>query len=223
MDYEPDDPPREPETPIESLVIAVEPPAPGEPAALVLPPGFPPAQLSTETDLPTPADPAADRHAQVLERLDALRGLIDREIRAEATREKIVDRLHAELQEYKNDLLLKMLRPVLVDLIQLHDDMGKLAAAVDAADPASERVGRLVAGFQQGVEDILYRQGVEAFRVDGEAFDPRQQRAVSAVPNDDPARSRTIAARLRPGFRLDDRVIRPEVVSVHAAAAEPPG
>src|SRR5689334_16485510 len=32
-------------------------------------------------------------------RLDALQTLFEREIRAEATREKVVDRLHAELQE----------------------------------------------------------------------------------------------------------------------------
>ena len=47
-------------------------------------------------------------------RFDALQTLFEREIRAEATREKVVDRLHAELQEYKQGLLLGILRPVFV-------------------------------------------------------------------------------------------------------------
>src|SRR5262249_13351596 len=62
-------------------------------------------------------------------RLDGLQAQFDREVRAESTREKVVDRLHAELQEYKQDLLLGVLRPVFVDLIQLHDDIGKMVAA----------------------------------------------------------------------------------------------
>jgi len=145
-------------------------------------------------------------------RLDTLQNAFDREIRAEATREKVVDRLHAELQEYKQDLLLNTLRPVFIDLVQLHDDIGKVAAAPTEGG----RLAGLLEGFQQGIEDILYRQGVEPFEVEGDAFDPRRQRAVATVPTDDPALNKTVAARLRKGFRAGDRVIRPEIVSVYA-------
>ncbi len=116
-------------------------------------------------------------------KLDALPTLFDREIRAESTREKVVDRLHAELQEYKQGLLLGILRPVFVDLIQLHDDMGKMVAA--QAEPEGEvaRLLDLIRGFQQGIEDILYRQGVEPFALDDDAFDPRRQRAALYRPD----------------------------------------
>jgi molecular chaperone GrpE len=150
-------------------------------------------------------------------RLDQLQTLFEREIRAEATREKIVDRLHAELQEYKQDLLLKVLRPVFLDLIQLHDDIGKMAEAAraDVVNDTSRWVDTL-RGFQQGIEDILYRQGVEPFAAEAGVFDPRRQRAVATVPTEDPARNKTIANRLRKGFQAGDKVIRPEVVSVYA-------
>jgi molecular chaperone GrpE len=149
-------------------------------------------------------------------RLEALQTRFDREIRAESTREKVVDRLHAELQEYKQDLLLNTLRPVFIDLIQLHDDIGKVAVIGDESPEEVRRLVVLMEGFQQGIEDILYRQGVEPFRVEGDAFDPRRQRAVSTVPTDDPDRAKSVATRLRKGFQSAERVIRPEIVSVFA-------
>ena len=143
-------------------------------------------------------------------KLDALATAFDREIRAESTREKIVDRLHAELQEYKQDLVLSLMKPVYLDLIQLHDDVGKMAAA-----SAIDQNGWM-ANVRQGIEDILYRQGVEPFTTDLDDFDARKQRAITTVPTEDSALNRKVASRMRPGFAAGDRVIRPEVVSVYA-------
>ena len=154
-------------------------------------------------------------------KLDALSTLFDREIRAESTREKVVDRLHAELQEYKQGLILGILRPVFVDLIQLHDDMGKMVAAQPEPDGEVARLLDLIRGFQQGIEDVLYRQGVEPFSLDDDAFDPRRQRALSTLPTDDPARNKHVATRLRKGFQAGDKVIRPEMVTVFAFKEKP--
>ncbi len=149
-------------------------------------------------------------------RLTGLQTLFDREIRAEATRERIVDRLHAELQEYKQDLLLKVQRPIFIDLIQLHDDIGKMIEAQPADEPdrAAALLGTLES-IRTAIEDTLYRQGVEPFQNEGKEFDPRRQRSVTTVPTDDPERNKTIAGRLRPGFQAGDKLIRPEIVSVH--------
>jgi molecular chaperone GrpE len=192
-----------------------------------------PAYESIATDagldpvIPEPdrVDPTLEAIASLGEglnrKLDALSTLFDREIRAEATREKVVDRLHAELQEYKQGLLLGILRPVFVDLIQLHDDMGKMIAA--QAEPEGEvaRLLALIQGFQQGIEDILYRQGVEPFALVDDAFDPRRQRALSTVPTDDPGLNKRVAARLRKGFQAVDKVIRPEMVTVYSYKEKP--
>ena len=45
--------------------------------------------------------------------------------------------------------------------------------------------------IQTAIEDILYRQGVEPFAVEGTEFDPRKQRAVSTQATDDPALNKT--------------------------------
>ena len=150
-------------------------------------------------------------------RLDSLQTLMERELRAEVARERVVDRLHAELQEYKQDLLLKVQRPIFLDLIQLHDDIGKMMEVRPPDDTEPERaaaVRGILESIRTAIEDILYRQGVEPFAAEGDGFDPRRQRAVSTVPTDDPARNKTIAGRLRKGFQAGEKLIRPEIVSV---------
>jgi molecular chaperone GrpE len=219
--------------PIEDEILVTPEPEPDPVAeagvAYVVPP---PAYDSIATEVPesieetrpapAPPDlsPAIEAIASLGEglhrRLDGLQTLFDREIRAEATREKVVDRLHAELQEYKQGLILGILRPVFVDLIQLHDDIGKIVAGQAEPSEDAARLVELMRGFQQGIEDILYRQGVEPFTVEDDAFDPRRQRAFATVPTDDPDQAKRVAARLRKGFRSGEKVIRPEIVSVYA-------
>lgn len=148
--------------------------------------------------------------ADLARKVDGLQATFEREIRAEATREKVVDRLHAELQEYKNDLLMKVLRPIILDLIQLHDDMGK---RIDS-DPESPFALELNL-YRQGIEDALYRQGVEPFQTDDGPFDPRRQRAVRTEPTDHPDLNKQLAGRLRPGFRSGDKILRLELVAVY--------
>jgi len=161
---------------------------------------------------------------QINQRLAGLQAQFDREVRAEATRERIVDRLHAELQEYKQDLLLRIQRPIFIDLIQLHDDIGKMTRSTTApggdgeADERGAAFRCTLESIQVAIEDVLYRQGVEPFRGEGEAFDPRRQRALTTVPTDREDLAKTIAERLRPGFQAGDKIIRPELVSVYTLA-----
>jgi molecular chaperone GrpE len=158
-------------------------------------------------------------------RLDSLQTTFDRELRAEATRERVIDRLHAELQEYKQDFLLKVQRPIFIDLIQLHDDIGKMVETRPASGAEPERnqaICGVIESIQTAIEDILYRQGVEPFTMEGDEFDPRKQRAVSTQVTDDPKLNKRVASRLRKGFQAGDKLIRPEVVIVFTFRAVPP-
>ncbi len=194
------------------------------------PPGKPPVE-PPPTSLSEPAilDALSALREDVGRRIDALRSTFERELRGEASRERIVDRLHAELQDYKQDLLLKVQRPIFIDLIQLHDDVGKMAAARPAADSdaaATASFRGLLESIQTAIEDILYRQGVEPFSLDSTEFDPKRQRALSTSPTEDAALNKTVAARIRKGFAAGEKLIRPELVSVYLlrqALPDPPG
>lgn len=173
------------------------------------------AEAHSALELARETREAIDRLGEQLnQRLAGLQSQFDREVRAESNRERIVDRLHAELQEYKQDLLLKIQRPIFIDLIQLHDDIGKMARAQDVDGDRRETLESI----QVAIEDVLYRQGVEPYRGEGDAFDPRRQRALTTVPTDREDQAKTIAERLRPGFLAGEKVIRPELVSVYTLA-----
>ena len=205
----------DPEMPAEVVAAILESataPAPPAPAAEVEP-----AVVEPEVDVRQIVDRLGDRLEQ---RLAALQAQFDREVRAEASRERVVDRLHAELQEYKQDFLLKVQRPIFVDLIQLHDDIGKMAEAQERATDG-DAVRGMLESIQTAVEDILYRQGVEPFRNQAEAFDPRRQRAVTTTPTEDPALAKTVAQRLRAGFQSGEKIIRPEIVTVYTLRTDP--
>jgi molecular chaperone GrpE len=190
-----------------------EPVRADEPVPPVAPPPVEPPGI------PTVLESVRVLSDQVNGRLEVIQAMVERELRAEMTRERVVDRLHAELQEYKQDLLLKVMRPVFVDLIQLHDEIGKMEdirqSAASDADPEIDTVGPLLDSIRTGIEDILYRQGVEPFQHEQGSFDARRQRAVTTVTTDDPELNKTVATRIRKGFQAGDKVIRPELVSVY--------
>ena len=158
-------------------------------------------------------------------RIDALRSTFERELRAEASRERIVDRLHAELQDYKQDLLAES------SAADLHrpDSASRRRRQDDRGPGLCRPLGRglrpafrgLLESIQTAIEDILYRQGVEPFSLETGEFDPRRQRAISTAPTDDPALNKTVAARIRKGFAAGEKLIRPELVSVFLVASGP--
>ena len=138
--------------------------------------GFSP--LSHDNSLRTLEDPLSQSGtlvamgellAQLKDSVQELKTGFDDKIKFDAGREAVIDSLHAEIQEYKADLALTILKPVALDLINLHDDIGKIIFAhrAEEADTAITLL-KLIASFQSDVEDILYRNGFEAFTT-GEA------------------------------------------------------
>jgi molecular chaperone GrpE len=204
-----------------------EPPAPPSPAAEVAPiPML--AEPSGSSSQPSPeaaTAPAAENDPilvaleQLKKKSDDLRAHFDEKLRYDAGREAVIDRLHEELQEYKADLVLKINKPLALEMIQIYDALSELIASRSTAggEAAVEaKLMRALGNLQTDIEDALYRHGYEPFTTDQPLFDPRRQRVRKAVPADDPTRDKTIAERVRRGFRYEGKnVVRPEIVNVY--------
>jgi len=146
-----------------------------------------------------------------------LQAAFDARLRYDGAKEEIIDRLHCEVQEYKADMALRIFKPIVSDLINLYDDMGKMqdhwkTKAVD--NELATRLLRMFGEFRLDIEGILEKYGFPSFENIGLDFEPRCQRIMKKVVTNDQAKHRTLAARVRKGFMHGDQVFRPEFVNV---------
>lgn len=118
---------------------------------------------------------------------------------------EVIDRLHAENEKLRRNESQKALLPGVRELMKLADDWRSRGNALrDGADPA-----QLCVEVVEDVTLILQRQGVEEFWPEpGTEFDRHEHRAVGTRPTDDAALDGTVVTARRPGYRVDDRVVR---------------
>jgi molecular chaperone GrpE (heat shock protein) len=140
--------------------------------------------------------------------------LFESKIRHDEVRARQVDALHGELEQYRRGLTHEFLRPVLTDLVRLHDDLAVQVEGVDEED-RPDGPAHIAAYVRGSIEETLARNGVESYTVDEPVVDRRRQKVIGLVATDDPALDRTVARRARPGFRFDDKILRPEWVHAY--------
>ena len=158
----------------------------------------------------------------VAEGIEYVRKLVEERYALDRFREGQVDKLHAELQGYKSDLIAKAVRPVLQSLIRLHDDLGKVVCALRQEDPSAlthERLLKLLGGFREDVEMALDHNGVSTFGTGAEEFDPRRQKVVRTVETSEQALVGRLAARVRPGFEQGETILEKERVAVYVLSS----
>jgi len=155
---------------------------------------------------------------QIQDQLLLLQRDFEGKLKYDAHKDKVIDRLHDELQEYKQDLLKKHLLTVILDVIKIADDIRKWLHHFRALEPAQRdplKLFRYLEAIPTDLEDVFYWHGVKPFASTEGAFDPTRQRVVKKVSTTDPSKDKTIARSLRPGYIWDDKVIRQEMVAVY--------
>lgn len=144
----------------------------------------------------------AEELASVARRLDELARLRRHDV-------ELVDRLHEENGKLRQGELTEAMGPLLRGLIRLHDQMSSLGAD----DPQS------VAGIlrKQLLQVLDISADVRPYiAVPGSPFDPTRHLALRGIGTDDPARDRTVARGVRPGFvRGASTVLRPAEAEVY--------
>lgn len=153
----------------------------------------------------------------LLEQLHKLHAAFDAKVRYDEVRERHFESMSKELAAHRQGLYQAPVRTILLDLAAMYDD---LTNAINSAADCPETAEAL-AFFRGTVEQILARNGVARFSVDDTMVDRTRQKVISVVETSDPSTDRRVAVRLRPGFTWDDRMLRPEWVSVYVTRAMP--
>jgi molecular chaperone GrpE len=177
------------------------------------------AEAATAGPEPELASGAVEVGRVLNDGFERIRALIEQQNELDRFREEMVDRLHADLQSYRSDLVAKAVRPVLHSMIRLHDDVGKLLDALgrEPADQVTaERLIELLAGFREDVGIALEQNGVTAFHGATEEFDPRRQTAARTIECADASLAGRVAALALPGFEHGETLLQKERVVVYA-------
>lgn len=174
--------------------------------------------LRNETDFPEDAGAMAMTFSKIEEQLDQLHEEFQSKLRYDAHKDRMIDKLHKELQEYKGDIFKKYFKSMILDLIQTSDSIRKLTEYYNSQDPSEYDPNKLInilESIPSDMDDFFYRQGVNAYTCDGTTFDATRQKILKTYETSEKSKDKTIAKHLRPGYEWEDKVIRPEMVAVY--------
>jgi len=174
-----------------------------------------PAEIHPVKDI---AGVIAPQLIKIVHRIDILHQDFESRLKYDTHKNKIIDNLHKDLQDYKNDFLKKYLKSVIMDVIQIIDNIRKLANHYKGRTLSEDdalKLAELLESIPSDLEDLFYRHGVKPFICEGESFDPTRQRVLKTVDTADESKDKSVAERIRPGYEMDGKVIRPEMITAY--------
>ena len=177
-----------------------------------------------DQEKPESADEPADASTEILQALRELADSSERyHVRAEH-REGVIDHLHSEVDRLRRGERRGLLRPLLVEMCRLRNDLLRQADDLPP-DFDAERARVLLRSYADSMELALEDNGVVTYAPEeGTIFEPRMQRRVGGEPTSDPAVAGRVARVRRHGY-LDVEANTPitpaEVVLFSAVSAAP--
>lgn len=183
------------------------------------------------TEVPNEADAS---QTELLAKLDAvqqalatLQKTFDDKIAEDTHKNGLFDNMHRELVRYQNGALDKIVDTIALDIIQLVDTTKghvRVYEKKEATEENYKKLLRIVKGIAEDLEDILYRQNIESYRVPGHEVDTRRQKIIQTMPTDDKSKDNLVAVRAADGYEKGDKVLRPERIKIfkYEASSETP-
>lgn len=172
--------------------------------------------------------------SELLAKLDAVQQALatlqqsfDDKIAEDTHKNGLFDNMHRELVRYQNGALDKIVDTIALDIIQLVDTTKGHVRVYEKKEPTEEnykKLIRIVKGIAEDLEDILYRQNIESYRVPGHEVDTRRQKIIQTMPTDDKSKDNLVAVRAADGYEKGDKVLRLERIKIfkYEASSETP-
>jgi molecular chaperone GrpE (heat shock protein) len=145
-------------------------------------------------------------------------------IKYDEHKNKIIDDLHEQLQDFRDGIIKKHLLSMITDVIKIIDDIRKFKSHHKNSTPPENAAGLFLDFMDQitsDLEDLFTFQGIYSFSCKGNTFDSARQRVIKRIETDDPGKDKHLAERIRPGYEWEGKVIRPEMVSIYAYNEQP--
>lgn len=180
--------------------------------------------IGTPNEVPAPQEELLVKLDAVQQALAGLQQTFDDKIAEDTHKNGLFDNMHRELVRYQNGALDKIVDTIALDIIQLVDTTKGHVRVYDKKEPTEEnykKLLRIVKGIAEDLEDILYRQNIESYRVPGHEVDVRRQKIIQTIPTDDKSKDNLIAVRAADGYEKGDKVLRPERIKIFKYETNP--
>lgn len=151
------------------------------------------------------------------EKMDHMNQLFTQKIMHTAHEEQIVDKMHAELQKYKGDMYAQLVRPILLDIIEIRDSMRRISESF-LSKPEEERHVPLetFSSYMSDIQDILEKNNIAIYdSEEGEEFNASKQKIIKKVTTPVGELHGKIAESLGSGYDYMGKTISPEKVVVY--------
>lgn len=155
--------------------------------------------------------------AELSEKIDGMNALFVQKIQHTTHEEKIVDQMHAELQKYKDDMYAQLVRPILLDIIEIRDSILRMSKTYAAKSEEEQNVPlKVFSDYAYDVQDILEKNSISIYAgKEGDPFTPIKQRIIKKVSTSVEELHGKIAESLSSGYDYLGKTISPEKVVVY--------
>ena len=186
------------------------------------PEGLPPQNDLNKLNIQTLADSLNDIQSDIMKLL-SISGRQTELLASAHGKDEIIQNMHQELMEHKNNFKQEITMPMVKSMIRLYDRMTSLVTVYEAKFSAEENVPQVCKDFISEVStstDVILSSlaefDIEKITVEtGSQFDPKRQRCIRTEPAPEPNQNDTISSVLKVGFEntFTGRIINyPEVI-----------
>lgn len=159
----------------------------------------------------------SDNLQELSNKVDQMNKLFIQKIAHTTHEEKIVDKMHAELQKYKQDMYAQLVRPILLDIIEMRDSILRMSASFASRPEGEQNIPlKTFSDYAYDVQDILEKNNITIYdSKEGDDFSPIKQKAIKKVTTPVEELHGKIAESLSSGYDYLGKPISPEKVVVY--------
>ena len=152
------------------------------------------------------------------EKMENLNNLFVKKIGSIEFEREVGNKLHKELQEYKNDFYFQLIKPTILGLIRVRDNFK--AGVKNFSKKSREEQDRFLRSFIDGIDIILDKNEIEIFETDltdenNQKYNSRKQKIVRKVETQEKEKNGKICELVSEGYIRNEKVIESEKVKVY--------
>lgn len=151
------------------------------------------------------------------EKMDVMNDTVSQKILNMDFEKNVADKLHKELQGYKDDLYFQLVKPLIMDLINMRERMRR--AVKHFSKKTGEKKVEMLESYVEEIETILENNSIEIYETEKEECDykVKKQRIVKQIKTSDEKLHGKICNILTNGYIYTEKnkIIFPEKVEVY--------